>query len=114
MRDPRLYVKEIHSALESILIFTKDYSFDEFQNDDKTSSAVIRKFEIIGEAAKSVPDAIKTNYPSVPWKSLAGFRDVLIHNYFGIDEELVWTYIKQEVPNLTQEIERILKETFNE
>ena len=64
-------------------------SFEDFKKDDKTSSAVIRKFEIIGEAAKQVPENVKQEYSSVPWKEMAGMRDKLIHFYFGVNYELL-------------------------
>ncbi|MGC8754815.1 MAG: DUF86 domain-containing protein, partial [Thermosulfidibacteraceae bacterium] len=77
--------------------------------DDKTSSAVIRKFEIIGEATKHIPEEIRQKYPEVPWKEMAGFRDKLIHFYFGIKYEIVWNTIK-ELPSLRSKIEKILTE----
>ncbi len=89
-RDYRLYLKDLLSALESIEKFLKDMSFEKFQEDDKTSSAVIRKFEIIGEAVKQIPDGIKIKHPDLPWKEMAGMRDRLIHAYFGVDYKLVW------------------------
>ena len=73
---------------------------DSLSKDDKTSSAVIRKLEIIGEAAKHVPDDIRKLYPSIPWKSIAGMRDKLIHAYFGIDRELVWDVITTKLPSM--------------
>ena len=68
--------------------------FREFCADDKTSSAVIRKLEIIGEATKNIPDNIQKQYPNIPWREMAGMRDKLIHFYFGVDYKLVWTTIK--------------------
>ncbi len=75
-------------------------SFDEFKEDDKTSSAVIRKFEIIGEAIKHIPDEIKVKYSAVSWKEIAGMRDRLIHAYFGVDYKLVWDTIKMNLSEL--------------
>ncbi len=83
--------------MEAIEVFLGDMSFDELEADDKTSSAVIRKFEIIGEATKQLPDELKEKYPEIPWKSMSGMRDRLIHAYFGIDYKLVWDAIKIEV-----------------
>lgn len=71
--------------MEAIEVFLGDMSFDELEDDDKTSSAVIRKFEIIGEATKQLPNELKEKYPEIPWKSMSGMRDRLIHAYFGID-----------------------------
>ena len=72
MRDYQLYLKDILSAMDSIEAFVEGMSFEEFRADDKTASAVIRKFEIIGEATKNIPDEIRHQYPTVPWKEMAG------------------------------------------
>jgi len=78
--------------------------------DDKTSSAVIRKFEIIGEAAKQVPENVKQKYSSVPWKEMAGMRDKLIHFYFGVNYKLLWQTIKNRIPEIKPVIVQILKD----
>ena len=97
-RDIILYLKDILEVIESIEKFVKDMTFEEFKLDDKTSSAVIRKFEIIGEATKNIPKHIKKKYLDIPWKEMAGFRDRLIHFYFGIKYEIVRDTIKIEIP----------------
>jgi len=84
-------------------------SFDEFANDDKTSSAVVRKLEIIGEASKQIPDSIKRKYTNIPWSSMARMRDKLIHFYFGVDYEIVWKVIKEQLPRIKLILEEILK-----
>ncbi len=83
--------------------------FDAFESDDKTSSAVIRKLEIIGEAVKKIPDDVRQKCPSIPWKEMAGMRDKLIHFYFGVDNRLVWRAITERVPLIRREIELILR-----
>lgn len=98
MRDFKLYLNDILEAMESIERFVEGMEFESFQSDDKTTSAVIRKFEIIGEAARNIPDEIKRQHPQVPWKEMAGMRDRLIHAYFGVDDNLVWTTIKNRIP----------------
>jgi uncharacterized protein with HEPN domain len=110
MRDPKLYLIDILEALEAIENFVKGVDFEAFKNDDLRSSAVIRKFEIIGEAAKSVPESIKQEYPDIPWKDMAGMRDRLIHFYFGIKYELVWNTIKDVIPQVKPSITKILEE----
>lgn len=89
MRDYSLYLTDILDALEAIESFVEGFSFEDFKQDDKTLSAAIRKFEIIGEAAKQVPETVKQKYPIVPWKEMAGMRDKLIHFYFGVNYELI-------------------------
>ncbi|MFZ2148310.1 MAG: DUF86 domain-containing protein [Sedimentisphaerales bacterium] len=110
MRDYNLYLSDILKAFEAIESFVEGQSFEDFKKDDKTSSAVIRKFEIIGEAAKQVPDNLKQEYPSVPWKEMAGMRDKLIHFYFGVNYELLWQTIKNRIPKIKPVIRQILQD----
>lgn len=109
MRDISLYLQDILDAMQAIEEFVEGITFEEFQADDKTSSAVIRKFEIIGEAAKQVPDDIRKKYDQLPWKEMAGMRDRLIHFYFGVKHELVWQTIKDVIPMVKPKIQEILR-----
>ena len=109
MRDPELYLKDILDAMDAIEKFVEGMEFDEFKRDDKTSSAVIRKFEIIGEATKNVQGWLKQIQPNIPWREMAGMRDKLIHFYFGIKYDLVWHTIKDVIPDVKPLIQKILK-----
>jgi len=111
MREYKLYLADILAAMESIERFIEGMSFEEFQADDKTTSAVIRKFEIIGEASRNIPEEVKQKHPEVPWKEMAGMRDRLIHAYFGVDYNLVWTTIKTRISAAKQAIRKISAES---
>lgn len=109
-RDTSLYVKDILNCIEAIEDFVGDMDFESFRRDDKTSSAVIRKFEIIGEAARNIPKIIRQKYPDIQWKEAIGFRDKLIHFYFGIKYDIVWDTIKSRLPHLKTQIQKVLEE----
>ncbi len=107
-RDLKLFLQDILEASQHIVQFVEGFDYLKFQNDDKTTSAVIRKLEIIGEAVKHVPDAIKEKSPSIKWKAVAGMRDRLIHGYFGVDYSLVWDTTQRDIPKLIAEISQLL------
>ena len=107
-RDYRLFLQDMLEACASIQKFVEGMDFDEFMQDDKTQSAVIRKFEIMGEAAKNVPESIKEKYPEIPWRDITGMRDRLIHGYFGVDYVLVWDTAQSKVPTLELLVAQIL------
>jgi len=102
-----IYLNDIREAINSIEIFVEGMTFEEFKNDDKTSSAVIRKFEIIGEATKNLPEDMKNQHSQIPWKEIAGMRNKLIHAYSEVDLKLVWMTIQQRLPELKSVIEKI-------
>lgn len=114
LREYEDYLNDISDAIKKIEIFIKGLEFDDFKKDDKTKFAVIRALEIIGEATKNIPDDIRNKHPKIPWKDMAGLRDVLIHGYFGVDEEIVWLTIKEKIPEIKPKIESILKKLSDE
>mgnify|MGYP000954745937 CR=1 FL=1 len=100
IRKQSLYLHDIKNAIESILNFTSGMTFESFRADDRTFSAVIRKIEIIGEAAKSIKPEIQASNPDIPWSVLARMRDKLIHGYFGIDADIIWKTVNNDLPEI--------------
>lgn len=113
-RDYKLFLQDILEAAQHVEAFVKDMRFENFVQDEKTSSAVIRKLEVIGEAVKNIPTGIRNTYPHVKWKDLAGMRDRLIHGYFGVDLNLVWNTATIIIPKLEIDISRIILDLGNE
>ena len=109
-RDFRLYLIDILESGNAILEFTKGMSFEEYSNDRKTCSAVIREFEIVGEAVGKLPDKVKRNHPGVQWQDIKDFRNLLIHEYFGVDQEIVWKIIQDDLPDLMDGVRKSLDE----
>ena len=99
-RDPHLRIQDIIEACQRLASYVEGYTFESFSEDCKTQDAVIRLFEIIGEAVKSLPDDWKDSEPEIPWKQIAGFRDVLAHTYFAVDSSVVWTAATERAPAL--------------
>jgi uncharacterized protein with HEPN domain len=108
-RDSRLYLSDILDSGAAIQEFVKGLSFEEFCNDRKTYSAVIREFEIIGEAVGKVTDELQREYPDVEWQDIKDFRNLLIHEYFGVDLEIVWKIIQDDLPVLMDAVREILR-----
>ncbi len=106
-RDLRDYINDLTEACEDILSFTKGMSYSDFAGDKKTVNAVIRSLEVIGEATKKLPISLKDNYPDIPWRQMAGMRDKLIHEYFGVDKQMVWQAIEKHIPALLPLIKEI-------
>src|SRR3989344_4276680 len=109
-RDYKNYLVDIADAVEKIEKFVEGMNWSIFREDEKTQDAVIRRFEIIGEAAKNIPQRIKGNYKGVPWKKVAGMRNKLAHEYFGIDKKVIWKTIKEDIPELRGKILKIIKD----
>jgi len=110
LRDYKLYLHDIEEALEKIKAFTKGYTLEEFAKDTKTVDAVVRNLEIIGEAAKHIPKSVKERSPDIDWKAIAGMRNILAHEYFGVRMGIIWKTIQERLPELGHRIEEILAE----
>ena len=104
------YVDDVADAMRKTQDFTGGMNYEEFSKDEKTVFAVIRAIEVIGEAAKKIPLSVRKRYPDVPWKEMAGMRDKLIHEYFGVNLRAVWDTIKDDIPKLMPVFDKIKKE----
>jgi len=108
-RRDRDSLGDIQEAMEAVLLYTKGMSFRNFLGDRKTQDAVVRNFEVMGEAAKNISAAFKARHADVPWKEIAGLRDKLIHFYFGIDYKIVWGISRKALPKLRVQIKAIAR-----
>jgi uncharacterized protein with HEPN domain len=107
-RNILLYIKDILQNMQDAQDFIQGMSYKKFLADKKTFNAVVRSLEVIGEAAKNVPEELRSKYPRVPWREMAGMRDKVIHFYFGVNREAVWIAAKDRIPALKPLIEQIL------
>ena len=106
-RDYEDFVQDILDSINDVEDFIGEMEFEDFIKDKKTIYSVVRAIEIIGEAAKNVPEQVRKKYPDVPWKPMAGMRDKLIHGYFGVDLEILWETAKDDVPRLKTSISKV-------
>lgn len=104
------YLKDILESIRKIEKYTENMSYGDFREDELRQDGVARNLEIIGEAVKKIPDEIKNQKPDIEWKKIAGLRDILTHEYFGINLEIVWDVTKNKLPDLKKNTKAILSE----
>jgi uncharacterized protein with HEPN domain len=100
-------IQDIVESMSRIIFYMRNMEYDEFKKDKKTQDAVIRNIEIMGEATKALSEKVRKANANIPWKNIAGTRDKLIHNYFGVNIDIIWNIVQDEIPSLLPEIERI-------
>jgi uncharacterized protein with HEPN domain len=113
-KDPRVYLRHILDGIAKVEEYTEGMSKDEFVSSVQTQDAVIRRLEIIGEAAKNVPSEFRRKHSEVPWAEMSRMRDKLIHKYFDIDLSLAWDAVRQDLPDLKKRIKELLEESGTE
>jgi uncharacterized protein with HEPN domain len=106
-RSPQLLIEDILESAQKIGRYTAGMSFEQFVSDEKTVDAVVRNFEIIGEATNRLPDDFKAQYSSVDWDRIRGFRNRIVHDYFGIDYSIVWKIVESYLPELDAELRKL-------
>jgi len=109
-RDVRDYLDDIVQAAQQAFDFVEGMDYETFSRDRKTAYAVVRALEILGEATKRIPPEIRNRYPNVPWRSMAGIRDKLIHDYLNVNLEVVWKTVQEDLPPLVPDVQRVLHE----
>lgn len=112
--DPQIFLEDIVESIDPIRSYTRDTTYEQFSNNRLEQDAIIRRIEIIGEAVKNLPMKVRQKYPKIPWKYIAGTRDILIHEYFRVNLMLAWRVATIEVPKLRHDILRIINEMKKE
>jgi len=107
-RNYLVYLEDILEAIKKGTEFISDISFEKFEEDEKTQYALIRAIEIIGEASKKIPNEIKAEYSEIPWREISGMRDKLIHDYIGVNTEVIWKTAIEDFPTLRIYLEKMI------
>ena len=108
-REPKLYLEDIKNSIRKIESYTRNLSFTEFKKDGLRIDAVVRNLTIIGEAARNIPEEIKSKNPDIPWGEVMGMRNKVTHEYFGVDEDILWKTIKEDLPGFKKQISELLE-----
>jgi uncharacterized protein with HEPN domain len=113
-RDYLLYLEDMQEASRKLLRYTDGLTFDQFAGDERTYDAVIYNLVVLGEAAKQVPPPIRDLYPKVQWRKISGLRDIAVHRYFGLDEDVLWDIVNKQIRPLLAQLDQIIAEEMRE
>ena len=108
-RSPEDYLKDILEAIDRAIQYVSNLDYSDFLSDTKTQDAVIRNIEIIGEAVKNIPQELKAAHPDIAWKNMSGIRNKLIHEYFGVNTDIVWGVVKEDLQDLSKKIKVMIE-----
>ena len=106
-RDPELLLEDILAAIRKVDRYTAGMDWERFRQDEKTTDAVVRNLEVVGEAVRRLPEDFIARHPNVPWRQAAGLRNRIVHDYFGLDLEIIWEVIQHDLPRLRQQLENL-------
>lgn len=109
-RDYLVYLNDIYDSVNKGIAFINEMTYEDFSKDEKTQFALIRVIEIIGEASKKIPSDIKDQSQEIPWREISGMRDLLIHDYFGVNIQVVWETAKNDLPELKEKIQKLIQD----
>ncbi len=108
-RDHKLYVEDILQSMDRIERYTRGQTFERFRRSEMVADAVIRNLEIIGEAARSIPQEVRQRHPDIPWTRMIGLRNIAIHEYFGVDLGIIWEIVRRNLPETRSKIVALLE-----
>lgn len=108
-RDVSIYLKDVLESIQSIEEYVADLDEQQFQSDKKTQDSVMRRLAIIGEAVRNVPVDFRNQHPDIPWRDIAGMRDVLIHEYFGVSLDRIWETVVEDLPRLKEQLQVLIE-----
>ena len=108
LRSWKIRLEDIRDSLDLIAVYVQGLDYEAWKKDQKTIDAVIRNMEIIGEAASHVPENIQERYSDVPWHQMKGMRNILAHEYFGVDLDVLWRTVQEDLPSLKIKIQKVL------
>lgn len=110
MRNSRAFIEEIVESISKIERYTEGLNFEKFQNNEMVIDAILRNLEVIGEAARRIPDEVRNKHKDIPWKRMIGLRNIVIHEYFGVDLSIIWKIATENLPQTKSLISGLLKD----